>query len=208
MVILGANGGIGKATVEQALQRGHAVVAVVRNPESLTLRHPNLVVRKADVMIPETLRGLFSAGDVVISAIGKNSTRETTLYSAGDKHILEAMVDGGASRLFVISASGIDVNPTHSWLIRWATKNILQRILRQMYADLVRMENIVKASAVDWTIMRPPQLTNGGVTGKYRYAIGKFLDNGTRISRADVANFMLDTINNPDLFRNTVEVAY
>lgn len=208
MVVFGANGGIGKQVVEQALQRGHAVVAVVRNPQAVTVSHPKLIVRKADVMKPDTLRDLLEEADIIISAIGKNSTRETTLYSDGDKHILEAMAAAGATRLFVISASGLEVNPTHNGLIRWVTKNILQRILRHMYADLWRMESLVKASAVHWTIVRPPRLTDGKVTGKYRYSIGRFLENGTRISRADVAHFIVDNCTHGDLLRNTVEVAY
>jgi putative NADH-flavin reductase len=208
IVVFGGNGGIGRQVVEHALQRGHPMVAVVRNPQAFAVSHPELTVRKADVMMPETLRGLLEEEDIVISAIGKNSTRETTLYSDGDKHILEAMTAAGAARLFVISASGLEVNPSHNWMIRWVTKNILQRILRHMYADLLRMESLVKASEVQWTIIRPPRLTDGKVTGKYRYSIGSFLKNGTKISRADVAHCMIDAIDNRDFFRNTVEVAY
>ncbi|MBT1684983.1 NAD(P)-dependent oxidoreductase [Dawidia soli] len=208
VVVFGANGGIGKPTVEQALYRGHPVVAIVRNPAVFTLRHPALTIRKADVMAPETLNGILEKEDVVISAIGKNSTAETTLYSAGDKHILRAMTQAGTTRLFVISASGLEVNPTHNFLIRWATTSILQRILKHMYADLLRMEDIVKASAVNWTIMRPPQLTNGALTGKYRSSVGTFVPKGMKIARADVADFMLRSIHDETIFKDTVELAY
>jgi len=208
IVVLGANGGIGRQTVELALRRGHSVIAIVRNPDNLTVSHPKLIIKKADVMKPETLINILEKEDIVVSAIGKNSTAPTTLYSNGDNHIIQAMKYAGASRLFVISASGIEVNPTHNLLIRLATKYILQRILKHMYADLVRMENIVKASTLNWTIMRPPQLTNNGLTEKYRSSIGTFLHNGTKISRADVADFMLKNIQNKDTFSNTVEVAY
>ncbi len=159
-------------------------------------------------MKPQTLINILEKDDIVVSAIGKNSTAKTTLYSEGDSHIIQAMTHAGASRLFVISASGLEVNPTHNLLIRWATKYVLQRILRHMYADLVRMEDMVKASTTNWTIMRPPQLTNNGLTERYRSSIGTFLYNGTKISRADVADFILKNIDNKGIFRNTVEVAY
>jgi putative NADH-flavin reductase len=208
IVILGANGGIGKHTVEQALDRGHTVVAIVRNPQSLSLDHPNLVVKKADVMQYETLLNIIGKDDVVISAIGKSSTKETTLYSQGNSNIMQAMKQAGATRLFVISASGLEVNPTHNMMLRWATKNVLQRILKHMYADLERMEHLIKASDLTWTIVRPPRLTEGAHTGSYRVSANGYLSNPQSISRADVADFILKSIGNAGTFRKTVELAY
>jgi len=208
IVVLGANGGIGKQTVEQALDRGHTVIAVARNPDSLSMIHPKLTIQKGDVMKPETLKGIFAKGDAVISAIGRNSTGETTLYSQGNRHIMQAMAHADAQRLFVVSASGLEVNPTHNMLVRLATKHILQRILKQMYIDLERMEDIVKASDLTWTIMRPPRLTNDARTGKYRFSINDVVENGLKISRADVADFMLSNMDNKDIFGKTVELAY
>lgn len=208
IVVIGANGGIGKQAVVQALERGCAVVAVVRNPDSVGMSHPKLQITKADVMKPQTLAGLFGKDDVVISAIGKNSTGETTLYSEGDKHILQAMMSAGAARFFAVSAAGIVVNPTHNLLLRWATKNILQRILKNMYADLERMEHVVKGSDLNWTLVRPPRLTDGAQKGRYRVSINDFVRNGQQISRADVADFILNNLDNQDIFRKTVELAY
>jgi len=208
IVVFGANGGIGRQTVEQALHRGYTVTAVVRNPESLPVIHPGLMIQKADVMRPETLMGIFQPTDAVISAIGSNSTKQTTLYSQGDRNIMKAMAHAGASRFIAISAAGLEVNPTHNLLIRWFTKNILQRILKHMYADLWRMEHIVKASELNWTIVRPPRLTDGPRRGNYRISIGAFVKNGKQIARADVADFVLNNVSNKDIFRETVELAY
>jgi putative NADH-flavin reductase len=208
IVVIGANGGIGKQAVVQALEQGYVVVAVVRNPDSLGLSHPKLAIKKADVMKPDSLEDILKKDDVVISAIGKNSTGETTLYSQGDRHILQAMMHAGASRFFAISAGGLEVNPTHNLLLRWATKNILQRVLKNMYADLIRMEHVVKGSDLNWTLMRPPRLTDGAAKGNYRFSINDFVKNGQQISRADVAGFMLNNLDNLDTFRKTVELAY
>ena len=101
-----------------------------------------------------------------------------------------------------------DPFPTHNLFIRWATKNILQRILRHMYADLERMEHLVKDSDLNWSIVRPPRLTYGVRQGKYRVAIGGFVKNGQKISRADVADFIVNILADKDTFRKTVELAY
>ena len=77
-----------------------------------------------------------------------------------------------------------------------------------MYADLLRMEQTVKTSRLDWTIIRPPQLTNKPRTGKYRMAINQFLKNGLKISRADTADFMLTHLQSKETYRSTVEIAY
>lgn len=77
-----------------------------------------------------------------------------------------------------------------------------------MYADLRAMEKLVKASGLDWTIIRPPQLVNKPVTGSYRIAINHFLKNCLKISRADLAHFMINNINNKAIYQSTIEIAY
>ena len=208
IVVIGANGGIGRQAVEMALKQGHHVTAILRNPANLTITHPNLTIVKGDIMKPGSLEEYLENKDVVISAIGKNSLKETTLYSEGNKNLLNAMKQAGTSRVFFISASGIEVNPSHNFFIRLVTKYVLQRLLKNMYADLERMEKSVKESDQNWTIIRPPQLTNMPFTGHYRMAINGFLKRGLRISRADLAHFMISNITNPAIYKTTVEVAY
>jgi hypothetical protein len=88
------------------------------------------------------------------------------------------------------------------------TKYVLQNILRNMYADNRIMEDKIKASDADWTIMRPPRLTDGPATDKYRVAINAYLERCLTISRADVGHFMLDQIENEKTFKATIELAY
>jgi putative NADH-flavin reductase len=208
LAVIGANGGVGRQVVELALKQGHFVTAILRDPAKLQLQHSRLELRQGDIMHPETITESLRGKDAVISAIGKNSLKPTTLYSEGNKNLLKAMEMGGVKRVFFISASGLEVNPTHSLWVRLLTTLVLQKLLKNMYADLHRMEDLVKASNMDWTIMRPPQLTDNAVTGNYRYAINHYLDNGLKISRADLAHFMLENINNSAIFGTTVEVAY
>nr|WP_082856132.1 SDR family oxidoreductase [Mucilaginibacter sp. L294] len=208
IAVLGANGGIGKHAVLCALKAGHMVTAILRTPANLTFVHPNLNVVQGDVMKQDTLEEHLKGKDVVISAIGKSSFKKTTLYSEGNKNLIDAMARVGINRAFFISASGLDVNPSHSFLVRFATKFILQVLLRNMYADLRQMEKIIKESNLNWTIMRPPQLTDGPETGTYRIAIHNFLNNGLKISRADVALFIINNLMDAAITKKTIEIGY
>ena len=208
LLVIGANGGIGLATVQQALALPYRVIALVRDPAKLPLTHPHLQIVKGDVLQPETYAPCLPGVVAVISALGVRHNRPTTLYSRGNAILLEQMQHAGVRRIFCISASGLDLNPTHPFIVRWFTRNVLQRILRNMYADLRRMETLVRDSALDWTLVRPPRLTDKAVTGQYRMAIDQPLPNGYSIARADVAHFMLNNIAAEGLFRKTVEIGY
>lgn len=208
IAILGANGGIGKQAVAIALQEGHFVTAILRNPSNLEMTHPNLKIVQGDVMAPATLEKHLSDQDAVFSAIGKNSFKETTLYSEGNKNLLDAMKKSGINRAFFISASGLEVNPTHSFFVRFATKFILQKLLKNMYADIERMEKIVKQSSVNWTILRPPRLVDKDLTGKYRFAVNAILKNSLTVSRAEVAHFMIHHVSDPSTYKSTIEIGF
>jgi putative NADH-flavin reductase len=211
LIIIGANGGIGRQVVDQALSGGHRVTALVRNPAKLPLTHPNLKIVQADVTQPACLTGLFGGNDVIISAIGVRggfSDHPTSLYSKGALNILQEMKQAGLRRAFFISASALETNPLLPFLFRLVSRYIIQKLLANMYTDLRLMEREIKETALDWTIVRPPRLTNAKLTGNYRIAVNRFLKNGLKISRADTAHFMLSHIQSADMFRSIVEIGY
>jgi putative NADH-flavin reductase len=208
IIVFGANGGIGSQVVNMALQQGHEVTAIARNPESIKVKHNHLTIVKGDILQPETFKKYLEGKDVVISAIGQNSLEKTTLYSQGAKNLVMALGQSGSTRCYFISAAGLSVNPSHNLVVRFATKYVLQRILKNMFADLLEMETVIKQSDLDWTIVRPPRLTDSISTRPYRFSIDTFLENGLSISRRDVARFMLDNIENVSFYKSTVEVAY
>jgi putative NADH-flavin reductase len=212
LLIVGANGGIGRQCLELALQAGHQVTAILRTPSKLDVNHPNLNVVKGDVTQPDTFEDYLKNQDAVISAIGVaggfGSDKPTTLYSQGNANLLQAMQKKGLNRLFVISASAIEISPVLPFYIRLIEKYVVQKLLKHMYADLRNMEKLVKQSDANWTILRPPQLTNGPVAGKYRIAINSFLKNCLKISRADVAHFIINNINNTSTYKATIEIGY
>ncbi len=212
VLIIGANGGIGKQCVEQSLEAGHHVTAILRNPSKLTLKHANLEIVRGDITEPFSFSDHYAGKDAVISAIGVSGgffgDRPTTLYSDGAKNILDEMEQMGIRRVFFISASAVETSPMLPFIVRLLSKYIIQKLLKNMYADLLRMEQTVKLSRLDWTIVRPPQLTNKPRTGRYRIAINQFLKNGLKISRADTADYILRNLQNKDSYRSTVEIAY
>jgi putative NADH-flavin reductase len=208
VVVIGANGGIGNQVVVKALTEGHRVTAIVRNPANLIITHPNLNIVQGDVMKPASIEEHLKNKDVVVSAIGKNSLKKTTLYSQGNRNIIVAMKNAGIKRAFFISASGLEVNPTHSLLVKFATKFILQAILKNMYADLWVMEKVVKESNINWTIIRPPKLIDSPETGIYRSSVDSYLNNGLKISRADVAHYIVHNLMNTSIYQKTIEIAY
>jgi len=211
LIIIGANGGIGRQAVDQALSGGHRVTALVRNPSKLPLTHPNLKIVQADVTQPLSLSGLFAGNDAIISVIGVSGgfrDHPTSLYSQGAGNILREMKQAGLRRAFFISASAVETNPLLPFLFRLVSRYIIQKLLANMYADLRLMEAEIKETELDWTIVRPPQLTNAKLTGIYRMAVNRFLKNGLKISRADTAHFMLSHIQSEDMFRSIVEIGY
>src|SRR5882757_341782 len=161
ILIIGANGGIGRQAVELALAAGHHVTALLRQPANLTLTHPNLEKVQGDVMRPETFEKYLKHQDAVISALGVKGgltgDKPTTLYSQGNVNLMQVMKEQGIKRAYFISASALEISPVMPFFARFAAKYILQRLLRHMYADQREMERLVKESGLDWTIIRPPR---------------------------------------------------
>jgi putative NADH-flavin reductase len=211
VIMFGSTGGIGRHAVAQGLEAGHHVTAIARRPEKLGIDHPNLTVVQGDVLdaaavapggaIHEAMRGQ----DAVISSLGVERSEPTILYSAGVANIAAAMQSAGVRRILCISASGLDPGP---WWQKLIAKPLLWAAFREMYADLVRMEDFVKTTALDWTIVRPPRLTDGPRTGTYQVMINTPLSHGMLLSRADTADFMVQHLADLATFCGVVEIAY
>jgi putative NADH-flavin reductase len=205
LIIFGATGGIGQHLVTQALEAGHKVTAVARRPAAIQMQHPRLTVMQGDVLQPETLRQPMIGQDAVLSSLGSVGKELTTVYSEGVSNIMAAMQKAQVRRIICVSANGLEPGPL--WQ-RVVAKLVLWKLFRESFTDLVRMEAIVKSSSLDWTIMRPPRLTDGPRTGIYQTAINKHLTHGSKISRADLANAMLANITNPASSCAVLEIAY
>lgn len=209
MVVLGATGGSGKEITKQALEKGYEVTAIARNPAAVAMHHPNLELVKGDVLQPASFEQELVGKQVVISCLGTGSNRQpTTVYSAGIENTISAMKKAGIRRLICISAGALDTNTEMGAVMRLLAKVVLQKMLRHLYADMRRMEAIVEANDIDWTIIRPARLTGKQFTGNYRTAIHAHLRAPWSIGRSDLAHFMLDSIENRKTFCAKVEIAY
>lgn len=214
IIIFGASHGTGLNTLMLALEQAHDVSAVARNPGSLqTLKSKlqnmeRLKVIQGDVLAPDTFEQELKGADVVISSIGMSRSKPTTLYSQGILNILNAMTKYQVPRLICVSALGLEVTSGMSLPLKLATRLILQPLLNNTFSDMVRMESAVKKSDVNWTIVRPPRLTNSKLRGKYRVAITEHLRHPLIIGRHDLAHFILKAISQRDTYCTTVEVSY
>jgi putative NADH-flavin reductase len=148
-------------------------------------------------MNPDAIGPVVAGRDAVISAIGSRESRApTTVQTDSTISIVEAMRQRGTRRLIVVSNSGMFTEGDGP-LSRMVAKPILRRFLKHPWADMRGMEDVVRASELDWTIMRPPMLTNGRHTDSYRTAVNRNVRGGIRLSRANLADCMLRCLADP-----------
>ncbi|MDP9796047.1 putative NADH-flavin reductase [Catenuloplanes nepalensis] len=208
LTVLGATGGTGVQVLRRAAAAGHDVTAVVRDPSRLPSDLSGLTVVTANAMDPDAIGDAISGRDAVVSAMGPREGRApTTVCADSAAAIVTAMRRHGVRRLAVVSNSGMHVDNQDGPFTRYVVKPILKRVLAHAYADMRRMEDLVAATGLDWTIVRPPMLTDGAHTGRYRTELGRNVRGGNRISRADLADALLRCLADPRTVRTTVAVA-
>jgi putative NADH-flavin reductase len=235
ITIFGATGGTGACLVEQALAAGHEVTAVVRDPARLAARvgaaaqavpagqaHQGIPAGQAyqgvpagqrmrivtaDVMDPAAIGPAVAGADAVVSALGPRGTGPTTVSQDSARSIIRAMRDHGVRRLLTVSGS-IVTDAGEGPVMRYLIKPLARRTgLRHVCADMRRAEDEVRASHLDWTIFRPPRLTDKAATGTYRTAIDRNLPRGYTVSRAGLAACMLTLLEDRSTVHRHVAIA-
>jgi putative NADH-flavin reductase len=207
LTVFGATGRIGSEVVRQALAAGHEVAAVVRDPARLAVpAGPRQGVVTADVMDPAQIGPAIKGSDAVVSALGPRKGGPPAVLANGVRSILTAMADTGVRRLVAVSASGAFIEPGEPFVTRVIAKPLLQRILADAMADTRAMEGEIWSSATDWTLIRPPQLTNRPGRGRYRRMIDSNV--GRSIARADVADAILAVMTDPATIGHVVGIGY
>lgn len=209
LTIFGASGGTGRLLVEQALVGGHEVTAVVRDPARLAVpRRPGLQVITADIMDPAAIVPAVTSTDAVLTAAGPRGSGPTTVITDSVRSIAAAMSKAGTRRLLALSGSIVS-DDGEGLVLRYVLKPVARRtFLRHVCADMREAEAVIAATDLDWTIMRPPALTDGPGTGQYRTAFDRGLARGIRVSRADLAACMLSLIGDAAAQHRHVAVAY
>ncbi|GAA2446468.1 SDR family oxidoreductase [Streptomyces macrosporus] len=213
LTVLGATGGTGRQLVRQALDAGHHVTAVVRDPARLTVTpgpSAALEVVTADVTDAEALRPAVAGRDAVLSALGAGNNEQARTHrvaSRGTRAALAAMEAGGVRRLVVVSAAPVGPTPEGDSLSGRLVYAVLRRALGALYEDLAEMEKAIRDSSAEWTVMRPPRLLDKPLTGRYERALGGAVPRRHAIARADLAHAMLAALNDPTTVGQVVGVA-
>jgi putative NADH-flavin reductase len=219
LTIFAATGGIGRQLVDQAVTAGHDVTAVVRNPSRLVGVPVAVVAADLASADPAVLQAAVEGADAVLSGLGPRSASDAGIAAPGTRAIVEAMAAAGSRRIVVVSAAPVGTvpspgrphpprsDPGDGFLMRYLLGPGIKRVLRRHYADLAVMEDVLRDSGLDWTVVRPPRLTDKPLTGTYRTAYGRNVRGGVTISRADVAHLMLTVLDQPGTVGQTVGIA-
>ena len=188
--VIGATGATGQQIVERGLTQGHDITALVRNPDKFKMQHKFLHVVKGDILDRVSLDAVHQQ-DAVISSLGtrKISLEPVTLLSEGTKNLVWVMERHVVKRLICITGLGAGDSKGHGGFLY--DKLILPLILQRIYDDKDRQEAEIRQSNLDWTIVRPGVLTDDPAKGHYRVMTDLTEVTAGKISRSDVADFVL-----------------
>jgi putative NADH-flavin reductase len=205
IIIFGATGSIGRLLVKQALEKRFEVTAFIRQPAKFDLKHANLHIFQGDVLNTTQVEKAVTGQNAVLCALGAGS--KGTVRSKGTRNIVRAMENAGIKRLICLSSLGVgDSRQTLNFFWKYIMFGLL---LRKAYADHEEQENIVKQSQLDWTIVRPAAFTDEGLRGRYQHGVfGQGEKLTLKISRADVADFILKQLTDDKYLRKTPGISY
>ena len=189
LIVFGATGGSGRQIVEQALAAGHDVKAFARNPAALAIKHPRLTTVKGDALDFTLVSQALAGQDAVLSAIGINRRSTMTVCADSTRNIIQGMKERAVRRFISLSAYG--ANKTRESALY---SKLLRFFIGKKVDDKDRMEELVRASGLDWVLVRPPLLTNGAREGRYTVGLDIPIKLFSSVSRADVAAFMLQQL--------------
>lgn len=196
IVVFGATGRAGRCIVQQALLQGHAVTAFVRNPNNLDLQPEDMLrLVIGDVLERDAVEQAIWGQDVVVCALGTGKDmRPAPVLSEGTRHIIEAMEKNNVQRLICL-------------LSGWLFFQSPPPMFKATTAEHRRQYTLLQQSAVDWVAVCPPQITEYPPIGSYRTAIDGLPDGGYRISKEELAEFMVAQLVSDEFLRRAVGIA-
>jgi putative NADH-flavin reductase len=219
LTIFAATGGVGRQLLRQAVAAGHDVTAVVRNPAKLAGEPVRVVTADLADADPATLELAVRGAGAVLSGLGPHSNADAGIAAPGTAAIVAAMQATQVRRIVVVSAAPVATvrspgrpnppkhDPGDGFFMRHLFIHLASAMFGKVYADLAQMEDVLAGSGLDWTVVRPPQLTDKPFTGHYRTAHGQNIRGGWSVSRADVAHLMLWVLEQPETIKQTIGIA-
>ncbi len=209
ILVIGAAGKTGEALVKQALAAGHTVTAFVHDAKEFdapATGGPVARVIEGDVLDTAVLDSAVAGQDAVLDALGGHTPwKETTLETNAARNLIEAMERHGVKRLLVVSAIG--VGDTANLVPSWYEHLIMPTLLKGIMHDKEHMETVVEASGLEWTLVRPAHLVNGEATGNVLTFEPGAGETAHKITRSDLAHFMLEILKNGTYKQQAVNVA-
>lgn len=205
LLVLGATGGTGLEMVREAIERGHSVTAFVRSPERLKPFGDHITIRQGNLLNAAELEPVIKGHEAVLSGFGPRlpvSKADANLLRQFGGALTAAMPKAGVKRVVVESVAFLfkdSIIPPAYLLGRLLFPGIV--------ADASGMEELFQNSGLEWTIARPPELTDKPYTGKYRVREGHLPRFGFNISRSDVADFMIKAAENRSLLGKIVGIS-
>jgi putative NADH-flavin reductase len=207
IAIVGASRGIGYELLRIALEECHEVTVLLRNPAKLNISDSHLKIVEGDILDPASVTSVTEGQDAVCVCIGIPPTRKpVNVFSHGIECILAAMGRVPHQKLIAVTGIGAGESKGHGGFFYDRVINPL--FLGTIYQDKDRQESIIKTSHVEWLIVRPGFLTNGPRTGRYRVIENLSGVTVGKISRRDVADFMLKQLTTPTCFGKTPLLTY
>ncbi len=206
IIVFGATGTVGRLAVERILEEGHEVTAFARKPEKLGIRNPNLTLFAGDAMDQAMVTDAVRGHDAVLITIGSGMSRKSVIRSQGTMNVIQGMHAHGVRRLICQSTLGAH----ESWSnLNFFWKRIMfGLLLRPVFLDHELQENFVRASGLDWTLVRPSAFTDGPALGAFKEGIKPNDRNLTlKISRADVAEFLKRQLSDASYLRRAVGIS-
>ena len=205
ILIIGASRGVGLQLVQQALEGGHTITAMVRRPGN-SIEDERLKVVRGDILDAKSVSDATAGQDAACSAVGIKLTRQSTrVFADGIRNVIRAMEQHGVGKL--ISVSGIGAGDSRGYGGFFYDRLLFPLLLRRIYEDKER-EQIIRDCSRDWLIVRPGFPTNGEFTGQYRVLTDLTGVKSGRISRTDVAHFILGQFRSPTCLKQTPLITY
>ena len=197
IALFGGSGKTGREFLALALQQGHRVQALVRQPDLFPEQHPNLTVIPGDVLNAQSVARVVAGADAVVSLFGHVKDSPPRVQTEGTRHIVAAMRTHGVRRIISLSGGGLPFEKDQPKLPDKLIRFIMKLFVPNVLQDAIEHAEVLKASGLDWTIVRGPRLTLQPATGKYRVGwVG--VNASTSLGRADLADFLLKQVASPE----------
>jgi putative NADH-flavin reductase len=201
---IGATGGTGRILLDKALEQGHQVTALARNPSAVAPRDYRPRVLRGNALDPEAVEAAVAGQDAVLSVLGTRSRKPTTLFSASAANLVDAMKKHGVRRLVCLTGIGAGDSKGHGGFLY--ERVLLPFVVKNQYED--RQEEIIRRSGLEWVIVRPARLPNKSAKGEYQVFLSGDSYRATTIPREDVSAFILAQLSEDRYVHQTPVISY